>query len=255
VGEFWQETRAQLGRWLVRLRREPFNLLFTLTQPIIFLVFFSSLFQTVSWPGYEGVSYRSFALSGIVAFAAFGNALAGGIPLLFDKENGFLTRLLAAPITRSSILVSRSLYVCLVTVLQVLIVLGLGVLLGAEIVTGVAGVAAIVVVSSLLGLGVTVLSLALAFSLPSHGTFFAIVGTVGVPVVFLSSALAPPEAMPRWMQVVVHLNPITYAVDGMREISLRGFDFGHLAVIAAVLLAFDAICLVLGARVLSRRLS
>jgi ABC-2 type transport system permease protein len=255
VGEFWQETMAQLARWMARLRREPFNLVFTLTQPVIFLVFFSSMFQRVKWAGYEDVNYRTFALAGIIAFAAFGNALAGGIPLLFDKENGFLTRLLSAPITRSSILVSRFLFVSFVTALQVLIIIGLALVMGATISTGVAGVLALVVISSLLGFGVTILSLALAFSLPSHGTFFALVGTVGVPIVFLSSALAPPEAMPGWMQVVVRLNPISYAVDGMREITIRGFDFAHLGWISLVLVGFDALCLLLGARVLGRRLA
>ena len=39
MGEFWQETMAQLARWMARLRREPFNLVFTLTQPLIFLIF------------------------------------------------------------------------------------------------------------------------------------------------------------------------------------------------------------------------
>ncbi len=255
MGGFRQETGAQLARWLTRLRREPFNLLFTLTQPIIFLVFFSSMFQAVTWKGYEGVSYRTFALGGIVAFAAFGNALAGGIPLLFDKENGFLSRLLSAPISRSSILVSRFLYVCIVSALQVLIVIALGCLMGARITTGIPGVLAIVVVSSLLGIGITVISLALAFSLRSHGEFFALVGTIGVPIVFLSSALAPPEVMPGWMQIVVRLNPMTYAVDGIREIVVSGFDASHLALACAVLLGFDAICLALGVRVLKRRLA
>ena len=39
VSDFVQETKAQLVRWLIHLKREPFNVAFNLLNPVILLVF------------------------------------------------------------------------------------------------------------------------------------------------------------------------------------------------------------------------
>lgn len=249
-------TSALLVRRLHRLKREPFNVTFTLSQPLIWLLLYSNLMKKATLPGAEGIPYPTFLLAGVIAFTVFGNSLAGGIPVLFDKENGFLTRLLAAPIPRSSILLSQFAYVSMLTVAQVLLVTGLAfLLLGATIATGFPGLLVILAISALLGLGLTVLSLALAFSLHGHGEFFAIIGFAGLPLLFLSSALVPLETMPAWMRVAAWLNPMTHATNAIRGLVVRGFDPGELAVSVAAIAAFDAAFLFLGLRALRRRLS
>jgi len=139
VSEFIQETRAQLVRWLIHLQRERFSITFALVSPIVFLVFFGGAFGRMAPETLPGGTYRTFILPGIVALTVFGSSLSGGIELLFDKENGTLTRILAAPISRASILTSRFLYVNLVSTIQVLLIVGLAFLLGARIATGIPG--------------------------------------------------------------------------------------------------------------------
>src|SRR5882672_5731359 len=191
VSEFLQETRAQLVRWLIHLRRERFSITFALVTPVIFLVFFGGAFSEIAPPTLPGGNYRTFILAGIVALTVFGSSLSGGIELLFDKENGTLTRILAAPISRASILVSRFLYVNLVSSLQVVIVLALAFLLGVRIATGWAGMIVLLLLGLLLGFALTVVSLVLAFSLSNHGEFFAILSFLTLPLAFLSSAFVP----------------------------------------------------------------
>ena len=87
--EFVEETRAQLTRWLLHLRREPFSLAFNLLNPLILLVFMGSAFQGLARNALGG-DYRSYLLPGLLALTAFGNSMGGGIPLLFDRENGSL---------------------------------------------------------------------------------------------------------------------------------------------------------------------
>lgn len=249
-------TTALLIRRLHRLKREPFNVTFTLSQPLIWLLLYSNLMKRASLPGAEGIPYPTFMLAGVIAFTVFGNSLAGGIPVLFDKENGFLTRLLAAPIPRSSILLSQFAYVSMLTVAQVLLVTGLGALaLGATVATGLSGLLVILAISALLGLGLTVLSLALAFSLHGHGEFFAIIGFAGLPLLFLSSALVPIESMPGWMAAAAWLNPMTHATNAIRGLVVRGWDAGELAVSIGAIAAFDAAFLYWGLRALRKRLS
>lgn len=252
--EFAQETKAQLVRWLIHLRREPFNIAFNLLNPVILLIFMGGAFQSYA-PASAGGDYRAYLLPGILALTAFGNSMAGGIPLLFDKENGVLLRLMTAPISRSSILVARFLAVNINTVAQCLIILVLGLLFGVRVATGVGGVLTILVISLLLGFGVTVISMVLAFTLHGHGDFFAIIGITALPLTFLSSAFVPLASLPHWMQLVARLNPMTYAVEGMRALVLLDWDRRLLLEIALVLIVFDALIFWAGGRVLRRHLA
>jgi ABC-2 type transport system permease protein len=259
VREFLHETNAQFGRWMIHLKREPFSLAFNLLNPVILLIFMGGAFQGLArnLVLQDGVSvdYRTYLLPGVLALTAFGNSMAGGIPLLFDRENGFLLRLMSAPISRASILVSRFLAVNLSTVLQCLLILVLGFLFGVRIATGVAGVATLLVIGLLLGFGVTVISLILAFRFENHGDFFAVIGLTTLPLTFLSSAFVPLDSLPVWMRLLARANPMTYAIDGMRALILTGWDAPRLLLMLAVLLVFDGAMFWLGARVLSRHLA
>ena len=252
--EFVQETKAQLVRWMIHLRREPFNMAFNLVNPVILLIFMGGAFQGLA-QGSVGTDYRTYLLPGILALTAFGNSMAGGIPLLFDKENGFLLRLMSAPISRASILVGRFLAVNINTMLQCLIILGLGLIFGIRIATGLGGVLALLLIALALGFGVTVISLILAFTLENHGDFFAILGISALPVSFLSSAFVPLDSLPLWMRILAWINPMTYAIDGMRSLILSGWDHSLLVQMGIVLLVFDGAMFWLGSKVLRRHLA
>lgn len=253
MGDFAQETRAQLVRWLYHLRREPFSMAFNLLNPAILLIFMGGAFQSLG-KNFTG-DYRAYLLPGILALTAFGNSLAGGIPLLFDKENGFLLRLLSAPVSRASIIVGRFLAVNINTLVQCAMILALGLLFGIRIATGVSGALTLLLITLLLGCGVTVISLILAFVLQNHGDFFAIIGITALPATFLSSAFVPLEALPAWMRLLARVNPMTYAIDAMRSLALSGWQASALVEMALVLVIFDAAMLWLGSRILSRRLA
>jgi ABC-type multidrug transport system permease subunit len=65
--------------------------------------------------------------------------------------------------------------------------------------------------------------LGLAFIVKNHGDFFAITGFVTLPLFFMSSAFAPLNAMPDWMQVVARANPLTYSINAMRHLVVDGW--------------------------------
>ncbi len=252
--EFLQETRAQLVRWMIHLRREPFSVAFNLVNPVILLIFMGGAFQGLMGDTIVG-GYRSYLMAGILALTAFGNSMAGGIALLFDKENGFLLRLMSAPISRSSILVGRFLAININTLVQCLFILILGLLFGVRIATGVSGILALLLISMLLGFGVTVISLVLAFVLENHGDFFAVLGITVLPFTFLSSAFVPLDSMAAWMRMLAWLNPVTYAVDGMRSLILSGWHGPSLLRMVMVLVIFDVLMFLLGSRVLRRHMA
>ncbi len=245
--EYLQEILALTMRWVRRLSREKFSLLFTLVQPMLFwLIFFGNLFQRAAdQQVMQAPNYISFLAAGVVVMTVLNNGLAGGVDLLFDKENGFLERLMAAPIRRTSVILSRFLFVTTITCLQVLVILGVAFLFGVRPATGVAGVAVILVIGMLFGVGLTAISMALAFSVKSHGDFFSVLGFLSLPMIFLSSALVPLSAMPGWMAVLAQVNPMTWAIDAVRPLILSGWAeaLPKVGMVVAIMVVFDALCL------------
>src|SRR5437899_7881942 len=109
---------------------------------------------------------------------------------------------MSTPISRTSVVISRFLFVMTITSLQVLVILGVAYLFGVHPVTGLPGVAVIILIGLLFGVGLTAISMALAFSVKSHGDFFSMLGFLSLPMIFLSTALVPLAAMPAWMAVL-----------------------------------------------------
>ncbi len=248
-------TSAQLTRYFQRLKREPFTTLFSLTQPVIWLLFYANLMRHADFKDATVADYPTFMLAGIISFTVFSNSLGGGIPLLFDKENGFLHRLLATPAPRSSILLSRFINILIISVAQVLIIVGLSMLiLDTSIETGILGFLMILLITTLLGFGLTILSLVLVFSLSGHASFFALLSFITLPALFLSPALVPLESMPDWMRWMAYANPMTHAVQAMRGLVITGWDFGQIFTSLGILAVIDVLCLGLGVRVLKRHL-
>ena len=91
----------------------------------------------------------------------------------------------------------------------------------------------------------TAVFMGLAYRVPTHGTFFAITGFVTLPLVFMSNAFVPVDAMPTWMATVARLNPLTYAIEAMRILVLEGWRVG-VATSLGVLILFAAACLTAG---------
>ncbi len=254
--EYFQEVGALTMRWVRRLSREKFSMLFTLVQPMLFwLIFFGNLFQRAADAQVtQAPNYISFLAAGVVVMTVLNNGLAGGVDLLFDKENGFLERLMSTPINRTSVVLSRFLFVTTITCLQVLVILGVAWFFGVEAATGLPGIAVILMISMLFGVGLTAISMALAFSVKSHGDFFSVLGFLSLPMIFLSSALVPLQAMPAWMSVLAKFNPMTWAIDAVRPLILSGWTeaLPKVGMVVMIMLVFDAICLYGSARAFRR---
>ena len=142
-------------RWVRRLSREKFSMLFTLVQPMLFwLIFFGSLFQrAANIQILDAPNYMSFLAGGVVVMTVLNNGLAGGVDLLFDKENGFLERMMSTPIHRSSVILSRYLFVMAITGMQILVILSIAFVFGVRLETGLPGIALILAIGMLFGVG------------------------------------------------------------------------------------------------------
>jgi len=242
-----QEVLALTRRWYLLLIRERLNLVFSIAQPAIWLVFFGSgVDRAIDASAIGTDDYIAFMLPGIIAFTIVGGGVAGAMPLLWDKEQGYLDKMMSMPIARSSIIVSRFVFqVCLGSAQTIAVVL-VAVIMGVRIESGVLGVLAILVAGGLLALAVTSVFVGLAYWVPGHGTFFAITGFITLPLLFMSNAFVPLDTMPGWMEVVARVNPLTYAIGAMRTLVLDGWEMSVLGAIAVLALA-AILCLAAGA--------
>jgi ABC-2 type transport system permease protein len=216
---FRQETFALTRRLFIQLQRRPSTLIAGIIQPVMWLVLFGALFQNVP-QGLFGNSqnYGQFLAAGVIVFTAFGGALNAGLPVMFDREFGFLNRLLVAPLeSRFSIVLASAIFIATMSLVQTAVIVGMSAVLGAGFPDPV-GLGVVTAIVLLLVLGVTALSLGLAFTLPGHIELIAVIFVTNLPLLFASTALAPLSFMPAWLQVVASLNPLSYAIEPIRHI-------------------------------------
>lgn len=266
VGEFIQETLALTKRLFIQLQRRPSSLIAGIIQPLMWLILFGALFQNAPQGLFgNNLSYGQFLGAGVIVFTAFAGALNAGLPVMFDREFGFLNRLLVAPLaSRYSIVAASAIYIIALSLIQAAVIVTANAFLGAGL-PSIVGLGMIALIVFLLVLGVTALSLGLAFALPGHIELLAVIFVTNLPLLFASTALAPLSFMPGWLQVIASLNPLSYAIEAIRYLYLHnGWSLGSIVMqtpwasisfggALLILLVFDAVVLLLIQPLLRRR--
>lgn len=264
--QFWQETMALTKRLFIQLKRRPSTLIAGVIQPFMWLILFGALFYNAPQGLFgDEFSYGQFLAPGIIVFTAFSGALNAGLPVMFDREFGFLNRLLVAPLTsRFSIVAASVIYIISLSLIQTAVIIVASAFVGAGFPT-IAGLIAISTIVFLIVLGVTGLSLGFAFALPGHIELIAVIFVINLPLLFASTALAPMTFMANWLQIIASFNPLTYAIEPIRYIYQHSaWNLGsivlntpwlnfNLATVLAILVAFDLVILLAIKPLLSRR--
>jgi len=219
-GDVW----VNFKRWNIKAVRNPFVLVVSLAQPIIFLVLFTEVFGNVAGEavgrGLPGVNYTTFLVPAIAIQVALASAITSGVGLVNDIENGMFEKVLVSPMNRTAVFVGKTLAEVVRITLQLCIILGLGVLLGAEIETGVVGAMGVVAVGVLFSFWFIALSNVLAVVTRDQESTIIGANLLQFPLLFLSSAFLPLSTLPSWIQSFARLNPVTYGVDAARAIVL-----------------------------------
>ena len=196
--------------------RSPIGLVFGMLQPLVFLALFGPLLTGM--PGLPAESsWQWFVPAILLMLTLFGTAQGTGFGLQTELETGSFERLAVTPMSRSAILVGRSLKDVVELVAQALLIIGLTMLLGFRLYPGGAllGLALLAVV----GIGMGSLSSALAIATrKSPETLYMVQSTLLFPLLFLSGMLLPLDMGPGWMEVVGRLNPLTYIVEASRSL-------------------------------------
>ena len=125
------------NRYLRAFLRQPYYIIGTLIQPVIWLLLFGQLFKSVAdIPGFTATSYITFLTPGVVVMSAMLSAGWSGTSYVVDMERGVMDRFLVTPVRRSALIGGELVYQAGMVLLQSLIILGLGYLVGARFPVG-----------------------------------------------------------------------------------------------------------------------
>lgn len=236
--KFLADTYHLTLRHVRTTMRIPVWIFVTLVQPIIWLALFGQLFRrVVDIPGFESSSYIQFLTPGIVIMTAFGGAAWSGMGLLEDLSEGVVDRMLATPVHRGALIASRVMHSSLTVTVQAVIIMVVGLVLGASFDGGVGGAIAILAVAALLGAGFAAISSGAALVFRRDETLIAVINFFTLPLIFLSTAFMASEMMPDWIRTISQGNPVNWAVNGARY-AMAGQEWAEIWTYMGLLAAF-----------------
>jgi len=219
-GDVW----VNFVRWNIKAVRNPFVLVVSLVQPIIFLILFTQVFGQVATgavnQGAVDISYETYLVPAICMQVALAAAATSGVGLVNDIENGMFEKVLVSPMNRTAVFLGKTAAEVVRIAAQITIIIGLGVVLGAEVATGVVGAVGIVLVGILFSFWFVALSNTLAVLTRDQESTIIGANLLQFPLLFVSTAFLPLAVLPGWIQVVARFNPVTYGVDAARAIML-----------------------------------
>lgn len=199
--------------------QNPATIIMNITQPIIWLLLFSTMFKPMDS---ELTNYTSFLLAGLLVMTALTSAgISCGIANYSLKAKGSYYRIYIAPVKRSSIVLGQILDVEVLAFIGIGILLLLSIPLSVKIATGALGIILIFVVLFLCIFFIASISYSLSFLMPDENAFIGLINTLVLPLYFASTALLPLEQLPEFFQFIVKLNPFSYAIDVIRELILN----------------------------------
>ncbi|HUY70163.1 MAG TPA: ABC transporter permease [Candidatus Baltobacteraceae bacterium] len=168
-------------------------------------------------------NYLSFVIGGLlVMVAAFGAVFSSGFTLLSDRQLGNLKAFLTTPINGVSVLLSKILYGTFQSIFSAYLGLVIGLLYGATVSAGFIGFLELMWIVFLVGLGFSALAIALAARVKQLQTYALVAQTMTMPLAFLGGAFVPVTLLPGFLLPIVEVNPLTYAVNAVRDIMIKG---------------------------------
>ncbi len=215
------DTLTITKRNLLVWARVPAYIVFTVIQPVIFVLMFRYVFGgaiLVHVPG----GYVNFLMPGIIAqtaaFATFGTAIA----LAQELKKGVIDRLRSMPMARSAVLTGRLVADTGRMTVTILVVLGVGYAVGFRFLNGILPAIAMVLLAIFLGVSICCIAAFTGLAIGDEESVQAF-GLIWLfPITFLSSAFVPIATMPGWLQAFANNQPVTYVVDTMRALALGG---------------------------------
>ena len=212
-----QQSRIMVKRNMIHTKRMPEMLSDVTAQPIMFVLLFAFVFGA-SITNTGGASYREFLLPGIqaqtIVFSAF--VVAAGITA--DVEKGIIDRFRALPISRSSVLIGRSIASVIHSSLGVVVMAVTGLAIGWRIRNSIGEAVLAFALLLLFGFAIIWFGILIGSLMRTVEAVNGVMFTALFPMTFLANTFVPTEPMPHWLRVIAEWNPVSSLAQAMREL-------------------------------------
>jgi ABC-2 type transport system permease protein len=255
----WALTERDLRKWYTN----PYQLIISLVQPVVWMGLFGKALNFSSFITGSGAppaianevllnyfgttSYFSYLVCGMLVFIVLFTSAFAGMSVVWDRRFGFMNKALSTPVSRGTIVMSKILQSVGRSLIQAAVVLVIGIVLGME--TGslsVVGVTGAFVIIFMVAMGLSGLFVMLSLRSSNWQTQMAVINLLNLPLLFASNALFPTKIMPTWLQDVVRVNPVSYAIDGIRQLLIGATGSYALWLDFTVVLGFAAFFSIVG---------
>ena len=231
-------------RELLRYKRSRVQIIASLGQPALYLFALGFGLGPVFSKAGNG-SYLQFIAPGIIAMTILFSSVFAGIGLLWDRQFGFLKETLVAPVPRLEIMIGKTLGSVTIAIIQGLLVLVVCLIAGFRPASW-AVIPVALFFMAMVALVFGALGTAIGSTLQDMQGFQLVMNFLVLPLFFLSGALFPLNNLPKILDAITRINPLTYGVDGLRAAFLGSSHFSAvtdaiaLAAVASVLLCLGS---------------
>jgi ABC-2 type transport system permease protein len=211
--------------------------------------FFSGIGNQILQSTFGTTSYISFMAVGMIAFTALFTTMFSGMSVVWDRRLGLLNKVLSTPVSRGVIILSKVFSATLRSMFQASIILLIAIPLGFK--AGLAftplNILGIYAFLFLICVGLSSLFIAINIRSSRIETPMAVMNLLNLPLTFASSAFFPIDKMPSWLQTVANVNPLSYTINGMRQLLINDtIDYSALAIQYAYVGIFAAVLTTIG---------
>lgn len=215
----WVAAASLWRREIVRFYRQKARVVGVIASPLLFWLVlgsgFAHSFHTAGAGQASSGQYLGYFFPGSIAMIVLFTSIFSMMSLIQDRNEGFLLSVLAAPVSRSAIVLGKVLGGATLAGIQGIVFLVFAPLVGVHV--SVSGLLLAVLVIVLISFELTALGFAIAWPMDSPQAFHAIVNLILLPLWMLSGALFPASGASGWMHLLMRLNPLTYGVGALRN--------------------------------------
>jgi ABC-2 type transport system permease protein len=225
--QFILESAAIISVELIKLKRDPTEVISRAVQPVLWLVIFGQVLAQARGIHTGQMNYLDFITPGILAQSVLFSAIFYGIAIIWERDLGVINKLLVSPALRSSLVFGKAFAAGFRGMLQALVIYIIALALHVSIrleplaIIGVLG-------SVMLGSAIfATFSLIIACIVKTRERLMGIGQLLTMPMFFASNAIYPLELMPGWLQIIAQINPLTYLIDALRGLMITGGEVVH----------------------------
>jgi len=222
-----RESAAIVQVEMVKLIRDPTEIISRAIQPVLWLVVFGQVLAQVRGIHTGQLSYLAFITPGILAQSVLFSAIFYGIAVIWERDLGVVHKLLVSPARRSSLVFGKAVAAGFRGILQAVVIYLLAIVMHVSLRGDPLAILA-VLAAVMLGSGIfATFSLIIACIVKTRERFMGIGQLMTMPLFFASNAIYPLDLMPPWLRVIAQLNPLTYLIDALRGLMIQGGESVH----------------------------